>query len=224
MTIVPDARRVVAGYLYEIEGQYIPLDAIEVAHFRRWHPNNDFYGLSPITAARGAILSDRHMADWNRQTFGQDKGVFRPASSISATSSPTLISSGSSANGAATMAGRRARPLSCAAAPWSGRISGSATPISISCRGGRRSATRSSISSAFPVGLVSENATEANAKSRRAPIHRAHALSQTRAHRSEDQPGAAALLRREPGRRIRGHPPDRCARRGWGRFARPTRC
>ena len=81
VTIVPDAKRVVAGYLYEIDGRYIPLDAIEVLHFRRWHPNNDFYGLSPISAARCAILSDRHMADWNRNTFGQDKGV--PAGIVS---------------------------------------------------------------------------------------------------------------------------------------------
>ena len=75
LSIVPHPRRVVAGYLYEIDGQRIPLDAIEVVHFRRWHPNNDFYGLSPLAAARSAVLSDRHMADWNRQTFGQDNGV-----------------------------------------------------------------------------------------------------------------------------------------------------
>jgi len=63
VTIVPHEQRIVAGYLYEIGGERIPLDAIEVLHFRRWHPDNDFYGLSPIAAARGAVLSDRHIDD-----------------------------------------------------------------------------------------------------------------------------------------------------------------
>ena len=75
VTIVPDASRVVGGYLYEIDGQFIPLDALEVIHFRRWHPANDYYGLSPIESAKTAVLSDKHMADWNRNTFGQDNGV-----------------------------------------------------------------------------------------------------------------------------------------------------
>ena len=33
VTVVPDASRVVGGYLYEIDGQFIPLDALEVIHF-----------------------------------------------------------------------------------------------------------------------------------------------------------------------------------------------
>ncbi|MYI41928.1 MAG: phage portal protein, partial [Chloroflexi bacterium] len=75
VSVVPDAARVVAGYLYQLDGQTIPLSAVEVLHFQRWHPGSDFYGLSPISAARNAVLSDRHMADWNRHTFGKDSGV-----------------------------------------------------------------------------------------------------------------------------------------------------
>ncbi len=75
VSIVPDAARYVRGYLYEIDGQRIPLDAAEVVHFKRWHPANDYYGLSALEAARLAIASDRAMAEWNRNTFGSDNGV-----------------------------------------------------------------------------------------------------------------------------------------------------
>ena len=75
VTVVPDPVNVVRGYLYEIDGERVPLDAIEVIHFRRWHPANDYYGLSPISAGQSAVLSDKHMADWNRNTFGKDNGV-----------------------------------------------------------------------------------------------------------------------------------------------------
>ncbi|MCY3864659.1 MAG: phage portal protein [Chloroflexi bacterium] len=163
VTIVPDATRVVAGYLYEVDGQYIPLDAIEVAHFRRWHPNNDFYGLSPISAARCAILSDRHMADWNRNTFGQDKGV--PAGIVNI---KDFVSDAD---------------FERVKREWRQHYGGTARKTAF-LRGGDiewqniglshtdldflqgRKAQRDEILNIFgiPVGLISENATEANAK------------------------------------------------------------
>jgi HK97 family phage portal protein len=75
ITIVPDPADYVRGYLYEIDGQRIPLEAQEVVHFKRWHPANDYYGLSTLEAARLAVESDRAMAEWNRNTFGKDNGV-----------------------------------------------------------------------------------------------------------------------------------------------------
>src|SRR5690606_41929392 len=48
---------------------------------RRWHPANDYYGLSALEAARLAVSSDRAMAEWNRSTFGRDNGV--PAGIVS---------------------------------------------------------------------------------------------------------------------------------------------
>ncbi len=163
VTIVPDATRVVAGYLYEIDGQYIPLDAIEVVHFRRWHPSNDFYGLSPIAAARSAVLSDRHMADWNRNTFGQDKGV--PAGIVSI---KDYINDSD---------------FERVKQEWRRHYGGEARRTAF-LRGGNiewqhiglshtdldflegRKAQRDEILNIFgiPVGLISENATEANAK------------------------------------------------------------
>jgi HK97 family phage portal protein len=75
VSIVPDPADYVRGYLYEIDGQRIPLEAREVVHFKRWHPANDYYGLSTLEAARLAVESDRAMAEWNRNTFGKDNGV-----------------------------------------------------------------------------------------------------------------------------------------------------
>src|SRR5690606_14409585 len=75
MSIVPDATNYVKGYVYEIDGQRIPLEAVEVVHFKRWHPGNDYYGLSALESGRLAVSSDRAMAEWNRNTFGQDNGV-----------------------------------------------------------------------------------------------------------------------------------------------------
>ncbi len=73
--VVPDAIRGVRGYIYEVEGRRIPLDAAEVVHFRRWHPASDHYGLSALEAARLAVESDRAMAEWNRRYFGEGMAV-----------------------------------------------------------------------------------------------------------------------------------------------------
>lgn len=75
ISIVPDPARYVKGYVYELDGLRIPLDPAEVVHFKRWNPANDYYGLSALEAARLAVASDRAMAEWNRNTFGRDNGV-----------------------------------------------------------------------------------------------------------------------------------------------------
>jgi len=75
VSIVPDPAQFVKGYVYEIDGGRIPLDPLEVIHFKRWHPANDYYGLSALEAARLAVTSDSAMAEWNRNTFGKDNGV-----------------------------------------------------------------------------------------------------------------------------------------------------
>ena len=163
VSIVPDARRIVAGYVYEIDGQFIPLDAIEVVHFRRWHPSNDFYGLSPIAAARGAVLSDRHMSDWNRNTFGQDQGV--PAGVVnirdfvSDTDYERIKREWRQQYGAGA---RKTAFLRGGTVEWQ-HIGLSHTDLDF-LQG--RKAQRDEILNIFgiPVGLVSENATEANAK------------------------------------------------------------
>ena len=163
VSIVPDKTRVVAGYLYAIDGQHIPLDALEVVHFRRWHPDNDFYGLSPIAAARGAVIADKHMADWNRNAFGKDKGVPAGIVNIKEFISDTdfeRMKREWRSNYGGTV--RRTAFLRGGAVEWQniGLSHGDLEFLQ------GRQAQRDEILNIFgiPVGLVSENATEANAK------------------------------------------------------------
>lgn len=81
VSIVPDAAAYVRGYVYELDGARVPLAASEVVHFRRWHPASDYYGLSALEAARAAVETDRAMTAWNRSTFSADHGV--PAGIVS---------------------------------------------------------------------------------------------------------------------------------------------
>jgi HK97 family phage portal protein len=73
--VLADASSGLRGYLYEVDGVTAVLEPAEVIHFRRWHPSNTWYGLSALEAARLAILSDRAMAEWNQAAFGEDHGV-----------------------------------------------------------------------------------------------------------------------------------------------------
>ena len=163
MVIVPDPAQYVKGYIYEIDGQRIPLEAQEVVHFKRWHPDNDYYGLSALEAGRIAVSSDRAMAEWNRNTFGRDNGV--PAGIVTVQDTATdadferVKQEWRRSYGGGQ---RRTAFLRGGQATWQ--------DIGLNHREldflKGREAHRNEILNLFgvPVGLVSENATEANAK------------------------------------------------------------
>lgn len=163
VTIVPHPQHYVAGYIYEIDGKRIPLEAVEVVHFKRWHPASDYYGLSALEAARMAVDSDRAMARWNKNTFGQDNGV--PAGIVNI---KEFISDGDFERikrewrGSYGSAQRKTAFLRGGAVEWQ-NIGLSHTDLDF-LKG--RKTHRDEILNIFgiPVGLVSENATEANAK------------------------------------------------------------
>jgi len=163
LRIIPDARDLVRGYIYEVDGQRIPLEPAEIIHFRRWNPSDDFYGLSTLQAARLAIASDRAMAQWNHAAFGQDRGV--PAGIvmvkdfISDADFERLKRDWRTSYGAGE---RRTAFLRGASVTWQ-NIGLSHQDLDF--LNGRR-AHREEILNLFgvPVGLLSENATEANAK------------------------------------------------------------
>lgn len=163
VSIVPDPAGYVKGYLYEIDGQRIPLDPVEVIHFKRWHPSNDYYGLSALEAAYLAVHSDRAMAQWNFNTFGQDNGV--PAGvvtlkgQVSDSDYERIKREWRSSFGGAQ---RRTAVLRGEAIHWQ-NIGLNHHELDF-LKG--REAHRDEILNIFgiPVGLVSENSTEANAK------------------------------------------------------------
>jgi len=163
MTIVPDEQDYVRGYIYEVDGVQMPLEAIEVVHFKRWHPANDYYGLSALEASRLAVEGDYAMAQWNKNTFGNDKGV--PAGIvnikdfISDNDFERIKREWRSSYGGTQ---RKTAFLRGGAVEWQ-NIGLSHTDLDF-LKG--REAHRDEILNIFgiPVGLVSENATEANAK------------------------------------------------------------
>jgi len=67
ITIVPDKKKYVAGYVYAVNGRKIGFDYDDIIHIKYNHPNNDYYGFSPLTAARIAIDLDMTSSEWNQR-------------------------------------------------------------------------------------------------------------------------------------------------------------
>jgi len=163
VSIVPDEKEYVKGYVYEIGGTRIPFEASEIVHFKRWHPTNDYYGMSALTAGSMAIRSDQAMAKWNANTFGQDNGV--PAGIVNIRDHITdsdferIKRDWRNSYGGAQ---RRTAFLRGGSVEWQ-NIGLSHTDLDF-LQG--RQAHRDEILNllGLPVGLVSENATEANAR------------------------------------------------------------
>ncbi len=66
LRIVPDNRKFVAGYIYEIGGHQYPLDTADIVHFKFPHPIYDYWGLSPLQAALRRIVIDNETADFTK--------------------------------------------------------------------------------------------------------------------------------------------------------------
>lgn len=162
VAVVPHPERHIAGYVYEAGGVRVPLAPEEVVHFKRWHPANDYTGLSPVSAARIAIENDRAMAQWNRAAFSEDRGI--PAGIVSI---KEFVSDADferiKREWRASYGGgqRRTAFLRGAGIEWKS-IGLSHTDLDF--LSGRK-AHRDEILSIFgvPVGLIDVNATEANA-------------------------------------------------------------
>ncbi|MFZ4816664.1 MAG: phage portal protein [Phototrophicaceae bacterium] len=163
VSVVPADDGTVRGYLYTLEGAPVPLDAVEVIHFKRWNPLNDYYGLSALTAAQLTLETDQAMSAWNGNTFGLDHGV--PAGIVTLPETTTeadferikrewRASYGGTQRRTAFLRGREIT--------WQS-IAQNHTDLDF-LQG--RLANRDEILNVFgiPIGLVSENATEANAK------------------------------------------------------------
>lgn len=67
--IVPSSTQWIRGYIYEVDNEKIPLRREEVVHFKRWHPLQDYVGLSAIEASAIAIEGDIKAQHWNVNFF-----------------------------------------------------------------------------------------------------------------------------------------------------------
>lgn len=163
VAIVPDGKHGVNGYVYTVDGVQMPLKPLEVVHFRRWHPLSDHYGLSPLAAGGLAVETDTAMAAWNRNTFHHDHAV--PAGIVTLPeNTPQVDFERVQQEWRATYGGiqRRTAFIRAGSATWQ---SITPTHADLQFLNGRE-ANRDEILSVFgvPIGLVSDNATEANAK------------------------------------------------------------
>lgn len=77
MFVVPGSSEVVAHYVLRWQGEEIKLPKENVTHFKKYHPLSRYYGLGAMEALRLEVQSDRSMAQWNKEFFGED--VFSPA-------------------------------------------------------------------------------------------------------------------------------------------------
>lgn len=66
-----DKDKYIIGYVYEPSPGVdpTPLDVSEVLHFKTWNPNDDYYGMPPISAARDASDSIKGADAYNRMFF-----------------------------------------------------------------------------------------------------------------------------------------------------------
>jgi len=84
--IVPDKSDFVKGYIYEVNGRSLSLEADEVIHFKYFNPANEYYGLGPIAAIRNSIIVDQYSVAYNKAFFkngAHPGGVLETASSLS---------------------------------------------------------------------------------------------------------------------------------------------
>lgn len=70
--VVPDKDKFVRGYIFTVDGAPIMFEPWEIVHIKRFHPLNDWYGLSAIESLALASESDFKMAEWNRNFFAKD--------------------------------------------------------------------------------------------------------------------------------------------------------
>lgn len=75
MTVARSKEDYISGYVYEIEGEQVPLYPQEVIHFKRPNPFDEFYGLGDIAVAALAARTGHSMANWNRSIFEGRYGV-----------------------------------------------------------------------------------------------------------------------------------------------------
>ncbi|HHT9124230.1 MAG TPA: phage portal protein [Candidatus Brocadiia bacterium] len=77
--IVPDRTSFVKGYIFSVGERSVGYDRDEVLHLKYFNPLNDWWGISPLSAARQGLLADYYAVMYNKKFFKQGaspSGVF----------------------------------------------------------------------------------------------------------------------------------------------------
>lgn len=67
--VIPDAKRFIGGYQYQLGGYTYTLPPEDVVHSKTRHPLDDFYGLPPLAPLAGRIDLDNWARDFTRAFF-----------------------------------------------------------------------------------------------------------------------------------------------------------
>lgn len=73
--LVPHPEEFVSGYVYTIDGQDIPLEVDDVVHFKRFHPRDDYVGMSAISTLAYQLVGDQGMVKWNANFFNKQRAI-----------------------------------------------------------------------------------------------------------------------------------------------------
>jgi HK97 family phage portal protein len=66
MQVIPGPRGWVESYRYSVNGAFLDLKAEEILHLKLFNPLDDYYGLSPLEAAAGALDTHNAASAWNK--------------------------------------------------------------------------------------------------------------------------------------------------------------
>jgi HK97 family phage portal protein len=69
MSVVPSKKDFIAGYIYKVGSESIPLDKELVIHHKLPNPSNPYRGLGPVQALAIDLDSELYAGKWNRNFF-----------------------------------------------------------------------------------------------------------------------------------------------------------
>lgn len=85
-----DKTKFVTGYDYEVEGNSSSLEPEDVIHSKYFNPFDQYWGLSPLSAAKIALETDIYAATWNKNFF-QSGAIPKGYISVPGTPTPDQI-------------------------------------------------------------------------------------------------------------------------------------
>ena len=69
MSIQPDPKNFIKNYTYEINGKKIVFEPENIIHLKYPDPDNEYWGQSPLAAARDAMIQEKNSIQWNKSFF-----------------------------------------------------------------------------------------------------------------------------------------------------------
>ncbi len=72
MTIIPDAKNYIKGYIYNVSGRKVAFDAKDILYIKYMNPLNDYHGLSPVVPSSHSAYVEIEQNRFNRKFFQND--------------------------------------------------------------------------------------------------------------------------------------------------------